>query len=345
MKKFLVPLLLPLLLSCSNEGFESKFAASAQKDSVCGGIKPDDPSYCPVISESLCKEIGGTPGKCSSPNIDVSSSSDDVSSSSSVGVVVSSSSAGVVVSSSSIGGDVSSSSVGGGVSSSSIGGGDVSSSSVGTVSSSSSLVVSSSSSAPPSLGACSVFPYYVVASRPEPLKNLVPSNGCGNITYSLQSGSSYASISSSSGGYYIRFNSASSGTERNLTIRGTSAQCGSKDCPIKVVFADDYRDVRCNHDNSGSVNLNNMTKATAIDYACCESKLDYYIKCPTDNYTLKITNSTISKNKDDATGVNLPDDTLIEEPDARCAGGFLYRYPKRILMTVTGSGGLSCDSW
>jgi len=384
MKKFLVPLFLILLLSCSNEGFKSDIAASAQKNATC--FFPD--GRCLEISESLCTDIGGTLGKCtqssSSSNVDdVSSSSgvDDVSSSSvasgvssssrggrsssSGGDAVSSSSADATTSSSS--GDItvsSSSSVAGGVSSSAEGGDassssvvvSVSSSSGGTVSSSSSLVVSSSSSAPPSLGACSAFPYYVTKTKKEYIKNLVPSNGCGNVTYSLTgSGSGNNGISIT--GDTISFaNASASSSKRNLTIRATaSSQCVNKDCPIEVVITDAaYKDAKCNHQDIFPVNLAITSTTTIIDYACCEPKTDYIItQCGSANFTLSIDGAVAATSKDNS--AKLPDLTLIPEPNAKCTeyggspGGILYRYPKRMLMTVTNpplpTGGFSCNSW
>jgi len=237
MKKFLVPLFLLLLLSCSNEGFESKLAASSQKDSFCGGIRPDDPTYCPKISESLCKEIGGTLGKCtpvssSSDVDDVSSSSDadDVSSSSDVvGVSSSSDVSGVGSSSSVVGGDVSSSSDIAGVSSSSdvadvssssdVGGssssvdvGDVSSSSIDSPSS------SSVSQPAPTWTECNI-PQYV--GRNEPIASLKfisieNNNGRCTMTYKLGSSSSNATT--------LNYSSSAIGTTQNLTIT-TSATC------------------------------------------------------------------------------------------------------------------------
>jgi len=160
MKKFLVPLFLLLLLSCSNDGFESKYAAPAQKDLILCLIKVEGQNKCVQISESICTEMGGTKEKCNLEG-DVSSSSDDVSSSSDVAGVSSStdidvgggssSSAGVVDGSSSSAGVVDGSSSSTGVvggSSSSAGVSDDSSSSGGVVggSSSSTGVVGGSSS-------------------------------------------------------------------------------------------------------------------------------------------------------------------------------------------------------
>jgi hypothetical protein len=381
MKKSLVPLFFFLLFSCSNEGFKSEIAASSQKKVWC------QINGCHKISESLCSEMGGVVvdydyNECESSSSsvdDVSSSSDvDVSSSSRIGVSSSSrgsssssrgSSSSVVDGGSSSGGDASSSS--GGASSSSED--DVSSSSIGdssssssSMNSSSSVVASSSSLVSPSLVGCSPFPYYVLTTKREYIKNLVSIEGntvgCGDVTYSVSStgggpgGGNIASITSN--GDSISFTNASaSSTVRNLTIRA-NAQCNGtplqyKDCPVQVVVvAADYRDAKCNHEGIFSVNLAITRTPTVIDYACCEPKSDYIITQCGANFTLSIDGSVAVTSSNNS--ANLPNHTPIPEPNKQCTeyggspGGTLYRYPKRILMTVTDAipaGGFSCNSW
>jgi len=387
MKKFFIPLFLVLLFSCSNEDFKPDGrAASEQKHNRC--YVEHNHKYYDSISESLCAEMGGEPGRycpidvckpdeeissssrntvssssrntvssssrgssssvgtgSSSSGDDDSSSSGDDNSSSSVGTTGSSSSVGTV-SSSSVGTGGSSSSVGTGGSSSSIG----SSSSSVTVSSSS-VGISSSSSAPPSL-TCSAFPYYVVKAKKESIKNLVSNNGCGNVTYSLTgSGTNGISIT----GDTISFaNATASSQKRTITIRASAPQCVAKECPIDVVILDAaYKDARCNHEDIFPVNLTITSATTVIDYACCEPKTDYIItQCGTANFTLSIDGTVAVTSKDNE--VKLPDHTPIPEPNDQCKkyggspGGVLYRYPKRMLMTVTNSlptGGFSCNSW
>jgi len=415
MKKSFVLLFFFLLLSCSNEGFESKIAAPPQKDLVLCLIKVEGEDKCVQISKSLCDEMAGTKGKCnliidvSSSSADVSSSSDfdggssssDVvvgGSSSSGGVVGGSSSGGVVGGSSSggvVGGSsssdvvvvgssssdvvVGSSSSGGVVGVSSSSDGEISSSSIGnvsssggTVSSSSSVGVSSSSSLGlPSLGECS-FPYYVAKTKKEYIKNLVSVvddfGRCKGVKYTLtQTGGgpgagNFASITGDS----ISFATSSSSGQRtlNITARDTCSIISgtttttiplSKSCQISVYLAEDYRDARCNHENIFPVNLAITKTPTVIDYACCEPKSDYRItQCGSANFTLSI-DGTVAVTSSDNTAV-LPDRklTLIEEPNVQCTnygdspGGKLYRYPKRMLMTVTNvlpNGGFSCNSW
>ncbi|MCL1956007.1 MAG: hypothetical protein FWF63_01670 [Fibromonadales bacterium] len=150
MKKFFVPLFLALLLSCSNEGFKSDIASSAQKDVDCWVIIDNECKFR-QISEILCNEIGVQREQCpevsSSSDEDISSSSRNAGSSSSRNAGSSSSrnagssSSRNAVSSSS--GDEVSSSSGDEVSSSSDD--EVSSSSDDAVSSSSGGAVSSSS--------------------------------------------------------------------------------------------------------------------------------------------------------------------------------------------------------
>ena len=369
MKKFFVPLFLLLLLSCSSEGFKSDIAASAQKNVNCC-VRVDGKYIQKTISENLCTEVGFPIEKCldevnSSSSDEVSSSSRPSSSSqgssssrpgssSSVGSSSSgadSSSSGDDDSSSSVGGS-SSSSVGA-VSSSSVGAG--SSSSIGN-SSSSSIGISSSSSAPPSL-TCSTnpFPYYVAKTKKESVKNLFSNNGCGNVTYTIQSGGTAAGATIS--GDSISFATAST-TERPITIRATAAsQCGTKDCQIAVVIADDYRDARCNHKDVFKVNLTTIKSATTvIEYACCESKTDYLLTCADVSYNLKVKSNSTPVGSSGG-NANLPNLTPIQEVNALCdvnvdgypdPRGFLYRYPERILMTVTNtipSGGFTCNSW
>jgi len=161
MKKSFVLLFFFLLLSCSNEGFESQLASSSQKEVWC---KIDE--NCVEITRSLCLDMNGKvflnntacltssssedgtsssseDGASSSSEDGASSSSEDGASSSSIVVVGSSSSNVVGISSSSsvVVGGSSSSNVVVGSSSSDIGGG--SSSSNG---SSSSLISNTSSS-------------------------------------------------------------------------------------------------------------------------------------------------------------------------------------------------------
>jgi len=387
MKKFFVPLFLLLILGCSNEEIKpSDKAASEQKKRNFCYIEKDD-EYIKNISESLCNEIGGE-GLDFKKTEDVSSSSDEELSSSSRGNISRSSSSGggagnssSVVAGSSSSGDAGSSSSGGAGSSSSGGAGSSSSGGAGSSSSviagssssvvagssssvvagsSSSSSISSSSSAPPSLGACSAFPYYYVAkTKREYIKDLVPSNGCGNITYTVPSGngSSYASIIGDS----ISFeNATASATERTITIRATASvsQCNTppKECPITVIIADGYKDARCNHRDIFNVNLNDIkTATTVIEYACCESKNNYFLTCANSvNYTLKVKGGTpISSTGGNA---NFPELTPIPESSSQCPtledypGGTLYRYPERILMTVSNTstipdGGFSCNSW
>jgi len=157
----------------------------------------------------------------------------------------------------------------------------------------------------------------------------------------------------------ISFSSASaSSTQRNITIRpsASSSQCSlppNNVCSITVVIADDYRDARCNHENIFPVNLAITKTTTVIDYACCEPKSNYKItQCGTANFTLSIDgNVAVTSSNNEA---NLPDLTPIPEPNTQCTeygdspGGLLYRYPKRMLMTVTNAlptGGFSCNSW
>ncbi|MDR2583853.1 MAG: hypothetical protein LBC75_10265 [Fibromonadaceae bacterium] len=389
MKKFFVPLFLALLLGC-NDGFKSDIAASEQKNNRC--YVENSGEFYKSISEKLCEEIGGEVGRFCPPEVCGNSSSDEESSSSmdnisstsrpssnsrsssssrpgnsSSGGTVSSSSdeessssdeessssSGAVNSSSSgtgsssFSGTVSSSSSGTGSSSSLVN----SSSSVGT-SSSSSLAISSSSSAPPSLGACSAFPYYAVKTKKESIKNLVSNNGCGNVTYSVQSGGTYASITGDS----ISFaNATASSTKRTINIRATAPQCETKDCPIEVVIVDAaYKDARCNHEDIFPVNLTITNTPTVIDYACCEPKRDYIItQCGQANFTLSIDGAVAVTSSNNS--VNLPNLEPIPEPNEQCKkygdspGNILYRYPKRMLMTVTTNpfptGGFSCNSW
>jgi len=363
MKKLFVLLFffLTLLFSCTKNGFESP-----EPQEVWCNI--EKLGKCEFISESLCKDTGESYKNRSECESNVSSSSyEDVSSSSSRGVVGSSSSR--QVSSSSSRGVVGSSSSRAGSSSSddeeisSSSEDDDSSSSTGNTSSSSSSVrssssvgISSSSSlAVPSLDTlCSLFPYYVAKTKKESVKNLFSSEGCTNVTYSVSSTGNIASITGDS----ISFaNTSASSTERNLTIRA-NAQCGgtaqSKECThIPVVIADSYRDAKCNHQDIFPVNLTITNITTVIDYACCEPKSNYTItQCGQANFTLSIDGSVAVTSKDNS--ANLPNLTPIAEPNAQCTeygdspGGTLYRYPKRMLMTVTNTlptGGFSCNSW
>jgi len=274
MKKFLIPLFLALLISCSSEGFKSEIAASAQKDVWCS-IIVEDKCIRRQISEVLCKEIGVPPcdnvaevsssseeeisssshntGSSSSRNLGVSSSRN---ASSSAGGTLSSSSGGAGSSSSgdalssssgdalsSSGGAVSSSS-GGAVSSSS--GGVVSSSSGtgsssgGAVSSSSSSMISSSSSEspPPAWSECNI-PQYV--GRNEQIANLKftsieNNNGrCGAITYRLNSTGQGQPVAT------LNYNENQIGTNQTLNITASTTCSGTtitKTCNKQVTVAD-----------------------------------------------------------------------------------------------------------
>jgi hypothetical protein len=126
--KFLLFILLLLLFACSNDGFDSRVAASAQKNISCYIVSKNK---CSTISEKLCGEIGGKEvTTCPSEEPESSSSTENSSSSEEV----SSSSSGETSSSSS---DEVSSSSGGETSSSS---GDEVSSSSGVETSSSSVI-------------------------------------------------------------------------------------------------------------------------------------------------------------------------------------------------------------
>jgi len=388
MKKFFVPLFLVLLFSCSSiEDFKpSEQAASEQKNNRC--YVERNHKYYDNISESLCVEMGGEPGKFCPVEVcgegEISSSSRNTASSSSRGSSssrVGSSSSRIGSSSSNDDGDdssssgdddssssivaVSSSSVGAGSSSSSSA---VSSSSIGNSSSSSVGNSSSSSLGPPDIDittACASFPYYVAKTKKEPIKNLfLESNttGCEKISYSASGSASISGDSISFASYTV------STTAEQKPIITASVECGSKTysakCPITVVVAaDSLKEARCNHESIfGKFNI---TKATTIlNYACCEPQKEsegYFITCNNANYSLKINGSpspTITP--DNGNGkTNLPViNPMIPEPYAQCKkygdpvsgspGGILYRYPKRILMTVTGtlgSGGFLCESW
>jgi len=345
MKKFLVPLFFLLLINCSSDGFDSQIAAGAQKNVWCQ-VKGN----CVEISKSLCNEIGVEIGieKCnltgnsssSSDEEEVSSSSlaDDMSSSSGDEVIISSSSSlalGVSSSSSSSVVDI---------------GGSSSSIFVGDVSSSSSEAVSSSSLAPPTLSECSPFPYYVAKTKKEYIGDLVHVENdfdrCEKIKYTL-SGSSSITIPAAPNDTIINFVSASSvpssSSERSLTIKA-SVQCGTqtitKDCPIKVVVADNYQDsVFC----SGGGEFANLTisKTTVFEYRCNTSKPDYYIKCTDPSEaTFKLSVKGLADKNSEWGGANLPELVPIKINET------LFYYPERVLVTVTGGGGpYKCESW
>jgi len=290
MKKFLVPLFLVLFFSCSNDGFESDKAASAQKDVGCWIIQVRGENQCKIyvkISENLCipkaqeddweicpdefssssseDEAESSSSSSSSSSRARSSSSSLVSSSSSVvssssagsssSSLASSSSSAVVISSSSSLASSSSSVV---VSSSSAGSSSsslVSSSSSVVVVSSSSVGVSSSSLGPAKLSKCPSFPnpYYVAKTNPEDLTTWISlegdPTGC-SVSYTLTSGSSYASLSSSGGNTFINFTGSASSTQRQLTVKA-SLLCEddpdldmSRSCPITVVIADKFKEIK-----------------------------------------------------------------------------------------------------
>jgi hypothetical protein len=367
---FLLFALLLLLFACSNDGFDSKIAASAQKSVNCS-IGRD----CSRISEKLCTEIGGEvllSCPTSSSSGDVSSSSDVEGSSSSDGEGSSSSdgdgssssddegsSSSDVEGSSSSDGKGSSSSDGGNSSSSS-GGGNSSSSGEGSSSSNN----SSSSLADPILSECSPFPHYVARTKKESIKDLVfveNDNGCEAITYTLES-------SSSAIGDSISFATYSLGAQPTINITAKT-QCGSTalttTCPISVFVAEEYiKNARCNHEGIFTANISTTKKTTVIEYACCESKTDYrFTQCGPNplSYTLSVKSSSIVVESDNDNVATLPALTPVPETNpeinAQCIKiesnqsypyGTLYHYPERILMTVTStvpSGGLTCNSW
>jgi len=115
MKKFFVLLcFLLLFLSCTNDGFESDIAASAQKRDYCRIVIGADTTCYTKLSTELCKELGGESKLCRPPSEEIvisssseveylSSSSEEDISSSSLFIWISSSSIPVVeISSSSI---------------------------------------------------------------------------------------------------------------------------------------------------------------------------------------------------------------------------------------------------
>jgi len=254
MKKSFLLLFLFLLLGCSNEGFESTKAVTAQREIWCyigDGV-------CKKISENLCKEIGEPLGSADDERCNNSSSSGEEISSSSDNYIGSSSSKAGSSSSNAV--SSSSSKVGSSSSEeeddSSSSTDNDSSSSIGNKSSSSSSIgaVSSSSLVPPSLvldtNVCSSFPSYVAKTKKEYIKNLVSLEGntvgCGNITYTLGS-------SSSSLGDSISFAAYSAGSTQNLTITARVTCLGqvppvlTESCPISVVVADKFATIETCH--------------------------------------------------------------------------------------------------
>jgi len=286
MKKSLVLLFFFLFLSCSNDSFDSQIAATAQKTVYC----QVEGKGCIKISKSLCAEIGGTE-KCTTPS-DGSSSSEEISDmSSSSGNAVSSSSVGNSSSiSSSSNATVKSSSSAGTVSSSSTIVDVSSSSSNDSVSSSSSADISSSSSlTPPTLSDCSSFPYYVAKTKKEYIGDLVTlegnTNGCEKITYTL-SGSSSISITGDSISFTSASSVPSSSSERSLTIKA-SVSCGgtqplTKDCPIKVVVADKFAEMKsCVSGEADKISIG--SGSTIFEVSCVNSSGSPVTKIGCDN--------------------------------------------------------------
>jgi len=268
MKKFLVPLFFFLFLSCSNEDFESKIAASVQKRSYCN-IK----NKCVEdISESVCAELGEVINltRCTELNGNLSSSSDNSSSSSSSAInssssYASSSSSSTISSSSN---QTVSSSSSGGSSSSSIG------NSSSSISSSSSSAISSSSSFK-FKEECSPFPYdYVSKDKKEYIKDLASLEGdpaeCV-ITYQVRATNG---VSASISGDSISFLSASS-TKQVLLI-AASAQCGTttvykpSDCKIEVVVAEKFAEAKLCDDEDRHTRLSPGT--TTVEVSCVKGE-------------------------------------------------------------------------
>jgi len=272
-------------------------------------------------------------------------------SSSSVGEGISSSSGGngEPSSSSDGGGEISSSSGDDGEPSSSSDDGEVSSSSGGDsepssssdeggISSSSEEQPSSSSEPssssvppPPEFGECNIHEFLYTG---EVITDIVSITGdassCGSITYN-SSGSSYT-VPNQSG-------------NRSLNITA-KAQCGNinleKTCTKNVVVAPNKQlNAKCESPD-GVTNLT-ISGTTVVEYKCNGYKTDYWITCETAAYTIRVEgeDEIVYGDPNRGNGANL---LSLEPIDDRENSG-MYLYPKRILITVTGSGSYTCRSW
>jgi len=366
MKKFFVLLcFLLLFLGCTNDGFESDIAASAQKQDYCRIITVDDftatadtTCFPKKISTKLCEELGGEtvacPPKFSSSSEEVvisssseeyisSSSEEDISSSSFFIGISSSSSLFVGISSSSLFvGVSSSSSLFIGISSSSSVFVEISSSSVIDVVSSSSIedIPSSSSSLPDPTLACPDFqnPYYVAVTQKESLKDLIPVDDRCSVSYALSNLSSTITLNDTKDS--LRFASASS-TKRNLNITVT-ADCtpfqspSPVSCPITVVVASKFADKIETETCDQKISVGPGT--TVVEINCIKSNGDPVKKIGCDN-----------KPTDEASqsDFKLPNDvfTLNDVKPATVNGGWAVvditpsdianRKSKRVLMDYT----------
>jgi len=102
----------------------------------------------------------------------------------------------------------------------------------------------------------------VAREKKEDIKSLIPSNGCGDVTYTIQSGSTYASIT----GDEISFDKAiaNATAKRTITIRASASQCGTKDCSIEVVIADKFAKIETCHNPRVPVG----PSITAVEVTC-----------------------------------------------------------------------------
>jgi len=160
--------------------------------------------------------------------------------------------------------------------------------------------------------------YYVGTNVRSKIVNTLVVTGaeCGAITIDVTGGSSAGTVTA-------RAIATCDGTER--IIRTITA---------RMVY-EPFIQVQCNNSNDRPLTF--KAGKTTVEFSCSQYKDDYYISCEgSNNFSLEIegySSSQIIKNGTD-NGYNLPTLATVQG-----------RYPKEIVVTVSGNSDIKCGMW
>ncbi|MCL2206766.1 MAG: hypothetical protein FWB90_01570 [Fibromonadales bacterium] len=160
--------------------------------------------------------------------------------------------------------------------------------------------------------------YYVGTNVRSKITNTLVVTGaeCGAITIDVTGGSSAGTVTA-------RAIATCDGTERIL-----------RTITARMVY-DPFIQVQCNNANDRPLTF--KVGKTTVEFSCSQYKDDYYISCEgSNNFSLEIegySSSQIIKNGGD-NGYNLPTLATVQG-----------RYPKEIVVTVSGNSSIKCGMW